>query len=64
LAHLSQFALALRLSRRPFRVVASPPCAITTQLLRLLRTPGSRLIAADRRTDRAPQTRTPTMSYS
>jgi 23S rRNA (adenine-N6)-dimethyltransferase len=40
-------ALALRLPRRPFRVVASPPYAITTQLLRLLLTPDSRMTAAD-----------------
>lgn len=40
-------ALALRLPRRPFRVVSSPPYAITSPLLRLLLAPSSRLIAAD-----------------
>lgn len=37
----------LRLPRRPFRVVANPPFAITTALLRRLLAPGSRLTAAD-----------------
>ncbi len=38
---------SLPLPRRPFRVVASPPYAISTPLLRLLLAPGSRLVAAD-----------------
>jgi 23S rRNA (adenine-N6)-dimethyltransferase len=37
----------LRLPRRPFRVVANPPFAITSQLLRRLLAPGSRLTHAD-----------------
>lgn len=37
----------LRLPRRPFRVVANPPFAITVALLRRLTAPGSRLIRAD-----------------
>jgi 23S rRNA (adenine-N6)-dimethyltransferase len=37
----------LRLPRRPFRVVASPPFAITSNLLRRLLAPGSRLVRAD-----------------
>jgi 23S rRNA (adenine-N6)-dimethyltransferase len=40
-------AAGLRLPRRPFRVVASPPYAISSALLRLLLAPGSRLVAAD-----------------
>lgn len=40
-------ALTTRLPGRPFRVVASPPYAITTQLLRLLLAPDSRMTAAD-----------------
>lgn len=40
-------ALSLRLPRRPFRVVASPPYAISSPLLDLLLTPRSRLVAAD-----------------
>lgn len=40
-------AAALRLPRRPFRVVANPPYGITTSLLRQLLAPGSRLAAAD-----------------
>jgi 23S rRNA (adenine-N6)-dimethyltransferase len=40
-------ALATRLPRRPFRVVASPPYVITAPLLRLLLAPGSALTAAD-----------------
>jgi 23S rRNA (adenine-N6)-dimethyltransferase len=40
-------ALALRLPGRPFRVVASPPWAISSPLLRLLLAPGSRLVGAD-----------------
>jgi 23S rRNA (adenine-N6)-dimethyltransferase len=37
----------LRLPRRPFRVVANPPFAVTTALLRRLLAPGSRLVSAD-----------------
>ena len=37
----------LRLPHRPFRVVANPPFAITTDLVRLLLSPSSRLVAAD-----------------
>jgi 23S rRNA (adenine-N6)-dimethyltransferase len=37
----------LRLPRREFRVVANPPFAITTSLLRRLLAPGSRLVRAD-----------------
>jgi 23S rRNA (adenine-N6)-dimethyltransferase len=37
----------LRLPRRPFRVVANPPFAITTGLLRRLTAPGSRLVRGD-----------------
>ena len=37
----------LRLPRRPFRVVANPPFAVTTALIRRLLTPGSHLIQAD-----------------
>ena len=40
-------ALSIRLPRHPFRVVASPPYAITSPLLRLLLAPSSRLTAAD-----------------
>jgi 23S rRNA (adenine-N6)-dimethyltransferase len=40
-------ALSLRLPRRPFRVVASPPYAIASPLLRLLLAPSSQLTAAD-----------------
>jgi 23S rRNA (adenine-N6)-dimethyltransferase len=40
-------AASLRLPRRPFRVVASPPYGITADLLSLLLAPGSRLVAAD-----------------
>ncbi|MBV9854712.1 MAG: rRNA adenine N(6)-methyltransferase family protein [Streptosporangiaceae bacterium] len=40
-------AAALRLPRRPFRVVANPPYGITAILLRQLLAPGSRLSAAD-----------------
>jgi 23S rRNA (adenine-N6)-dimethyltransferase len=38
---------SLRLPRRPFRVVANPPFAITSPLIRRLLAPGSRLVAAD-----------------
>jgi 23S rRNA (adenine-N6)-dimethyltransferase len=37
----------LRLPRRPFRVVANPPFAISVAVLRRLTAPGSRLIRAD-----------------
>ncbi len=37
----------LRLPRRPFRVVANPPFAGSTAILRRLLAPGSRLVAAD-----------------
>jgi 23S rRNA (adenine-N6)-dimethyltransferase len=37
----------LRLPRSPFAVVANPPFAATTGLLRRLLSPGSRLVAAD-----------------
>jgi 23S rRNA (adenine-N6)-dimethyltransferase len=40
-------AASLRLPARPFRVVASPPYAITASLLRRLLAPGTRLVAAD-----------------
>ena len=40
-------AAELRLPGRPFRVVASPPFAITAELLRLLLARDSRLTAAD-----------------
>ena len=40
-------ALELRLPRRPFRVVANPPYAISSALVRLLLAPGSQLVAAD-----------------
>lgn len=36
----------LRLPRRPFHVVANPPFAVTTALLRRLLQPGSRLLSA------------------
>ena len=38
---------SLRLPRQPFRVVANPPFALTTQIIRRLLAPGSRLVAAD-----------------
>ena len=40
-------ATTLHLPRRPYRVVANPPYAITTVLLRRLLAPGSALVAAD-----------------
>lgn len=40
-------ALTVRLPRRPFRVVASPPYGITAPLLRVLLARGSALTAAD-----------------
>jgi len=39
-------AADLRLPRRPFHVVANPPFAITTEVLRRLLQPGSRLLTA------------------
>lgn len=39
-------AAALRLPRRPFRVVANPPFAVSTALLRRLLAPGSRMHGA------------------
>ena len=39
-------AADLRLPRRPYRVVANPPFAITTPLLRRLLQPGTRLVDA------------------
>ncbi len=39
--------LAVPLPRRPFRVVAAPPYALSTPLLRRLTARGSRLVAAD-----------------
>jgi 23S rRNA (adenine-N6)-dimethyltransferase len=38
---------SLRLPRQPFRVVANPPFALTTQIIRRLLAPGSRLVTAD-----------------
>jgi 23S rRNA (adenine-N6)-dimethyltransferase len=40
-------AADLRLPRRPFRVVANPPFAVTSQVLKRLLSPGSRLVRAD-----------------
>jgi 23S rRNA (adenine-N6)-dimethyltransferase len=40
-------AADLRLPRRPFRVVANPPFAISVALLRRLVSPGSKLVRAD-----------------
>ena len=40
-------AADLRLPRRPFRVVSSPPYGISTALLKRLLAPGSRLVSAD-----------------
>jgi 23S rRNA (adenine-N6)-dimethyltransferase len=40
-------ATDLRLPRRPFRVVASPPFAVTSPVLKRLLAPGSRLVRAD-----------------
>ncbi|HEY2998744.1 MAG TPA: rRNA adenine N-6-methyltransferase family protein [Acidimicrobiales bacterium] len=40
-------AADLRLPRRPFRVVASPPFAVTSAVLARLLAPGSRLVRAD-----------------
>lgn len=40
-------AADLRLPRRPFRVVANPPFAVTSQLLKRLLGPGSHLVRAD-----------------
>jgi 23S rRNA (adenine-N6)-dimethyltransferase len=43
----------LRLPRRPFRVVANPPYAVTGALLRRLLAPGARMTAADLVLERA-----------
>jgi 23S rRNA (adenine-N6)-dimethyltransferase len=40
-------AATMRLPRQPFRVVANPPYAISSALLRILLASGSRLVAAD-----------------
>jgi 23S rRNA (adenine-N6)-dimethyltransferase len=40
-------AADLRLPRRPFRVVASPPFAVTSKVLGRITAPGSRLVRAD-----------------
>jgi 23S rRNA (adenine-N6)-dimethyltransferase len=40
-------AASIRWPGRPFRVVASPPYGISSDLLRTLLAPGSRLVAAD-----------------
>ena len=40
-------AADLRLTRRPYRVVANPPFAVSTAILRRLLAPGSRLLRAD-----------------
>jgi 23S rRNA (adenine-N6)-dimethyltransferase len=40
-------ASRLRLPRRPFRVVANPPFAVSTSILRRLVAPGSALVRAD-----------------
>ncbi len=40
-------ATDLRLPRRPYAVVANPPFAVTTALVRRLLCPGSRLVRAD-----------------
>ncbi len=40
-------AAALRLPRRPFRVVANPPFASASAIVRRLMAPGSRLVQAD-----------------
>jgi 23S rRNA (adenine-N6)-dimethyltransferase len=40
-------AADLWLPRRPFRVVASPPFGVTSQVLKRLLSPGSRLVQAD-----------------
>jgi 23S rRNA (adenine-N6)-dimethyltransferase len=40
-------AADLRLPRRPFRVVANPPFAVTTAIVKRLLSPGSRLVTAD-----------------
>ena len=45
--------LSLRWPHRPFRVVASPPYAISPALLRVLLGPHSRLVAADLALQRA-----------
>ncbi len=40
-------AADLRLPRRPYKVVANPPFAVTSPLLRRLLQPGTRMITAD-----------------
>lgn len=40
-------AADLRLPRRPYRVVANPPFAVTSPLLRRLLQPGTRMVGAD-----------------
>jgi 23S rRNA (adenine-N6)-dimethyltransferase len=47
----------LKLPRRPFRVVASPPFAVTSRLLTRLLAPGSRLVRADLVLQRSPAQR-------
>jgi 23S rRNA (adenine-N6)-dimethyltransferase len=47
----------LKLPRRPFRVVASPPFAVTSRLLARLLAPGSRLVRADLVLQRSPAQR-------
>jgi Ribosomal RNA adenine dimethylase len=44
---LAADATTMRLPRRPYRVVASPPYAIASTLMRALLAPGSALIGAD-----------------
>lgn len=44
---VSTDAADLRLPRRPFRVVANPPFAVTTALVKRLLHPGSRLVRAE-----------------
>lgn len=40
-------AASMALPRRPFRVVANPPFAVSTSIIRHLTRPGSRLVRAD-----------------
>ena len=40
-------AVAIALPRRPFRVVANPPFAVSTSIIRSLTRPGSQLVQAD-----------------
>jgi 23S rRNA (adenine-N6)-dimethyltransferase len=44
---VNEDAASLRLPRRPFRVVASPPYGLTTRLIEALLAPGTQLVAAD-----------------